>query len=157
MGRYTHESIRVWWVPTISNIQAPTVAQITAGVEHTAWVPVDGINIGGTRNNASQAMLGGAFVTEEPGTWGTTIEITYVRDDATDTPWDFFAGGYKTAGFIVIRRQGAAGAVAIGNKVEVYPARTHEPQMLASAENEYSKFSVQFAITATPALEAVVA
>lgn len=157
MPRYTHETIRMWWVPTITTITAPTVAQITAGVEYTAFIPVDGINIGGTRNNASQAMLGGAFVTEEPGTWGTTIEITFVRDDTTDTAWDFFAGGYKVAGYIVLRRQGAAGAIAIGNKVEVYPARIHEPQMMASAENEYSKFSVQYAITAQPALEAVVA
>ena len=156
MGRYTHESLRVYWVPTISNIQAPTVAQIGAGTEYTSFTPVDGVNIGGNRNNASQAMLGGAFVTEEPGTWGTTLEITFVRDDTADTAWDFFAGGYKTAGYIVLRRVGT-GAIAAGNKVEVYPVRTHEPQMLASAENEYSKFTVQFAVTATPALEAVVA
>jgi hypothetical protein len=156
MARFTHESLTVWWVTTITNIQAPTVAQITAGTDYSSFIPVDGVAFGGTRNNASQAMLGDAFVTEEPGTWGTTLEITFIRDTVTDTAWAFFAGGYKTVGHIVVRRTGTGAAVA-AQKVEVYPVTTHEPQMMASAENEYSKFTVGFAVTSKPALEAVVA
>lgn len=156
MPRYTHESITVWWVTTLSSQTSPTAAQINAGSNLTTFTPVDGVNIGGTRNNASQAMLGGAFVTEEPGTWGTTFELTFVRDDTTDTAWTTFASAYKTAGFLVVRRVGTGNASAT-QKVEVYPVRTHIPQMLASAENEYSKFTVQFAVTAQPSLEATVA
>jgi hypothetical protein len=155
MPRYTYETLRVQWVTTIANRAAPTAAELNAGVNYSAFVPVDGVNLGGSRNNASQAMLGDAFVTEEPGTWGTTIEVTFVRDSTADTAWDFFAGGYKTVGHIVLRRTGT-GVFAAAQKVEVYPVTSHEPQMQASAENEYAKFTVTFAITAKPELEAAV-
>lgn len=156
MARYTHESLLVYWIVTIANRTAPTVAEFTAGTNLTSLVPVDGVNVGGTRNNASQAMLGGAFVTEEPGTWGTSMEVTFVRDSSSDTAWDLFAGAYKTVGHLALRRAGS-GVIAAGNKVEVYPVSTHEPQMLASAENEYAKFTVTYAVTAQPSLEATVA
>ena len=153
MARYTYETLRVQWVVTIANRVAPTAAELNAGVNLSTFVPVDGVNLGGSRNNASQAMLGDAFVAEEPGTWGTTLEITFTRDGTTDTPWDLYAGGYKSIGYFVLRRTGT-GSAAAGNKLEVYPATSHEPQMLASAENEYSKYTVTFAITAKPELEA---
>jgi hypothetical protein len=158
MARYTYETLRVWWVTTLGSLTAPSAAQINAGNDLTTFVPVDGVNLGGSRNNASQAMLGDAFVAEEPGTWGTTLELTFTRDSAegATSPWQVFAGGYKSVGYIVLRRTGT-GVAAAGNKVEVYPATSHEPQMLASAENEYSKFTVVFAITAKPELEAVAA
>jgi hypothetical protein len=154
--RYTYEQLSVWWVTTLSSTTAPTAAQINAGTVLTASVPVDGVNLSGTRNNASQAMLGDAFVTEEPGTWGTGLEITLVRESTTDTIWALFAGAYKTTGWIVLRRSGT-GVAAAAQKVEVYPCTTHEPQMLASAENEYAKFTVTFSVTAKPELEATVA
>ena len=159
MARITSEQLTVWWLTTLSSTTAPTATQINAGNNLSSQIPVDGVNLGGSRNNASQAMLGDAFVTEEPGTWGTSMEVTFVRDsgDGTGTfPWNVFAGAYKTTGFLVLRRSGTGNAVA-AQKVEVYPATTHEPQMLASAENEYSKFTVTFAITAKPELEATVA
>lgn len=156
MARITYESVAVWWVTTLSSTTSPTAAQINAGTVLTPVTPVDGVNISGTRNNASQAMLGDAFVTEEPGTWGTGMELTFVRDVPTDTVWGIFAGGYKSTGWIVVRRSGT-GVAAAAQKVEVYPATSHEPQMLASAENEYQKFTVTFAVTAKPELEATVA
>lgn len=156
MARYTHESLSVWWVTTLGSLTAPSAAQINAGVALTSFMPVDAFNLGGTRNNASQAMLGGAFVTEEPGTWGSTIELTFVRDDSADTAWTTFAGAYKAAGYLAVRRSGSGNAAAT-QKFEIYPASSHEPQMLASAENEYAKFTVTFAVTAEPELEAVAA
>lgn len=156
MARYTYETLAAWWVTTLSSTTAPTAAQINAGTVLTTMVPVDGVNLSGTRNNASQAMLGDAFVTEEPGTWGTGLEITFVRDTPTDAIWGIFAGGYKSAGWIVLRRTGT-GVAAAAQKVEVYPCTSHEPQMQASAENEYQKFTVNFAVTAKPELEATVA
>jgi hypothetical protein len=156
MPRFTHESLTVWWVPTIVNKAAPTVAEITAGTILTTFTPVDGVNIGGSSNNASQAMLGDAFVAEEPGTWSRSLEITFVRDDTTDTVYALFAGGYKTAGYIVLRRTGTGAAVA-AQKVEVFPVKTHEALSRASAENEYAKFTVNFAVTSKPEVEAVVA
>lgn len=156
MARFTHESLKVFWVVTIANKLAPTVAEIGAGSDLTTFVPVDGVNTGGSSNNASQAMLGDAFVAEEPGTWSRTLEITFVRDATADTAWDLFAGAYKTVGHIVLRRVGT-GAIAATDDVEVYEVTTHEPLPMASAENEYSKFSVTFANTEAPELEAIVA
>lgn len=158
MARYTYETLTVWWVTTLSSTTAPSAAQVNAGNNLTSFIPVDGVAHGGTRNNASQAMLGDAHVAEEPGTWGTTMEITFTRDSAegATSPWQVFAGGYKSVGFLVLRRTGT-GNLTSTQKVEVYPATSHEPLMLASAENEYAKFTVTFAITAKPELEAVAA
>jgi hypothetical protein len=161
MPRFTHESKSVWWVPTITNKAAPTVAQIVAGTPLTgqtglaSFIPVDGVNEGGNRNNASQPMLGSAHTDQEPGTWSSDLEITFTRD-TPDTAWDLFAGGYKTIGFIVIRDVGTGQAVA-AQKVRVYPVSTHEPIPVQSGENEMVKFVENFAVTSQPAQEAVVA
>lgn len=148
MARVTHENTKVYWVPTIAAKAAPTVAEITAGTDLTALIPVDGVNVGGNRNNASQAMLGDAFVTEQVGTWGRSVTLTFVKDDGSTTVETLFT--YGADGYIVINRLGGTTAQA-GKKVEVYPVEAHKPMPMPSAENEYQKLEVQFAVTSAPA------
>jgi hypothetical protein len=151
MGRVTHEDLKVFWLEACEDIEAPTSAEITAGTELTDQIPVDGVAVNPTGNNASQPMLGDAFVAEKVGTWGRGITLTFTRDDTSDVARTLFT--YRQAGFLLLARFGAPES---GDDVEVYPAESHEPADLASAENEFSKFEVQLAVTDTPALRAVV-
>lgn len=151
MARITHEDTKVYWLPAVTDLDAPTEAEITAGDELTSQIPVDGVTLNPTRNNAAQAMLGDAFVAELVGTWSQGITLTFVRDDTDDLARDTFT--YRADGFLVISRFGDA---EDGKAVEVYPAQSHEPADLATAENEFSKFEVQLAVTDAPAIRAIV-
>jgi hypothetical protein len=151
MARTTFETLKVHFLPTVANMAAPTQAEITAGDDLSAEIPVDGVNKGGSANNASQAMLGDAFVAEEPGTWGRTLEVTFLYDEA-GTAWGLF--DYRTPGYFVFSPTGVTSAAS---KVEVWKVTSHERQPTPSAENEYQKFTVTFAVTAKPNLDAVCA
>lgn len=153
MARTTHEKARVFHLPAVADIEAPTEAEIAAGTELTDQVPVDGLAVNPTRNNAAQAMLGDAFVAEQVGTWGQGLTLTFTRDSANDVARDLFT--YGADGFLLISRF-EAGPVA-GERVEVYPYEAHEPADLPTAENEYSKYEVQLAVTSAPGIRAEVA
>jgi hypothetical protein len=153
MARTTFETLKVFWLPTVANMAAPTQAELTAGDELSGEIPVDGVEKGGSANNASQAMLGDAFVAEEPGTWGRTLTVTFLYDTASPAvAWTTF--GYRTSGYFIFAPLGSTIATA---KVEVWKCTSHERQLLPSAENEYQKFTVTFAVTAAPELDAVMA
>lgn len=152
MARTTFEATKVVWLTSApANQNAPTQAEINAGTNVSAQIPVDGINKGGSANNASQAMLGDAFVAEQPGTWGRTLEVTFLYDTAA-TPWTLFA--YNTEGYFVFSPTGLTTA---GAKVEVWHCKCHEKQPTPSAENEFAKFTVNFAVSESPKLNATAA
>lgn len=152
MARSTYEKTQVFFLDTIADPDAPTEAEIALGDDLTSQIPVDGIAFNGARNNAAQAMLGDAFVTEEPGTWSQGVTLTFVRDTENDAARALFL--YNTRGYLVFS---PFGAPVDGAQVDVYPVAAHEPNDLASAENEYEKYEVTFAVTATPSLRATVA
>jgi hypothetical protein len=146
MPRTTFEPMRVFFLDTVSDLDGPTVAEITAGTELTSQLTVDGVGFSGNRNNASQAMLGDAYVAEEPGTWNVAGSLTFVRDDSGSLAYDTF--DYRTRGFLVFLNYG--GEVEDGNLVDVYAVASHKPTPMASAENEYQKVEVQFAVSEAP-------
>lgn len=150
--RRTHEGTKVHWLPAVANIAAPTAAEVAAGTDLSDQVTIDGLGIDSTQNTASQAMLGSSFVGEEPGTYGTAVTLTTTREDVGDLVWDLF--DYRTTGFLLVSRFGEP---VVGAAVEVYPAKSHKPIPLASAENEYQKVQVRLAIHDEPELKAVVA
>jgi hypothetical protein len=154
MAEVTYEDTKVYWLPAVANKAAPTVAEIGAGTDLTPFVPVDGVARDSSQNKASQAMLGGAFVTERVGTWSFSATLTLMRHilAGDDDAWELFDRG--TEGFLLISPFGAAVA---GLRVEVIPAEAHQPIMQATAENAYQKFTVAFASTAEPDFDAVVA
>lgn len=153
MGRLVHDgNTKVHWLPAVADKAAPTVAEITAGDDLTPQIPSDGLNLTNPRNNASISMLDEAFNAEQVGTFGTAITLKFARDDSADTAWDLFS--HKTSGFLLVSRFGAPEAAS---EVEVYPAESHDPAPLATAENEYQQYEVQLACTERPSIDAVVA
>lgn len=145
--------VKVYWLPTVSDKEAPTEAEITAGTNLTPQVPTAGLDITWTQNNASISMLDEAFTAEQVGTFGASISLTFTRDDDEDedTAWDLFERNLN--GFLLISRFGIP---EDGSRVEVYPASSHNPVPLAPAENEFQQFQVQLAVHDTPELKAIV-
>jgi len=144
MATATHESSLVYWLPTVASIAAPTAANITAGTNLSAQVPVGGIDLSSTQSKASLAMLGDAFIKEGIGTYGKSMTITFTRDAASsvlDVAWTLFT--YKLAGHIMISR---FGSVAVAARVEVYQVECGKSGALPSAENQIQQFTNEFAI-----------
>jgi len=156
--RHTYEEYtRVHWCPTIVDPSAPTLAELTAGVDVSTCISKDGLKMGATNNKVKNDDITTAFMSEIPGSWGNALTLTCFRDDDDDLAWDTF-GTRNTAGFLVIRRMKAyATAFASGDKVEVYPGATGQPALGDSAENERVKFTVDILISAPPELAALVA
>src|SRR5919199_4369544 len=157
MTRRTHEEYtRIWWVTSISSKTAPTVAEIGAGTDISAFVPKDGLKVGSTNNKVRNDDITSAFNAEIPGSYANAVTLTCFRDDSADTAWTLFQTR-NTTGFLVVRRMlSVATAVAAAQKVEVYPAATGQPTLHDTAENERVKFGVDMMITSTPVLAATV-
>ncbi len=158
MARRAHEEyIRIWWVTTISSKTAPTTTEINAGTDVTTFVPKDGLKIGGSNDKVKNDDISSSHKSEIPGAYGESIALTCFRDDAADSAWTLFKTR-NTAGYLVVRRMVPfATAATAAQKVEVYPATTLQPVPMDTAENERQKFTVEFAVTAPPALDATVA
>lgn len=145
MTTASFEGMKVYWLTAApASLAAPTVANMTAGTEISDFIPVSGVNIAATQNRASIALLGQAFITENMGTHGKSITLTFVRHaaDADDDAWNLF--DYKSTGYLVIARFG--GGVTAADRVEVYQVETSEPLSVPSAENEVQTFTVEMAV-----------
>lgn len=160
MSRYVHEGkTKVTFVASaddISDIDAPTVAELNAGTELTTLLTKDGLQTPDTQNMVDSATLAETFDAQRVGSWGGGITLTGFRDDTNDTLWDLAV--YGDEGFLVIRRGTAyATAWAASDDVEVYPIQFHEPVPSQTASNEEARFTVACAVTSEPSKRAVVA
>lgn len=158
MARRTHEEYTlIRWLTACASIAAPTVAEINAGFACDSFTPKDGLKVGTTNNKVKNDDITSAYMPEIPGSYGNDLKLTLFRDDVADTAWTTL-GVRNVAGFVVIRRMILRStAVAVGQKVEVYPATTLFPEIMDTAENERVKFTVGFAVTSVPNLLATVA
>lgn len=149
--RYT----RVYFCTTISNIAAPTAAEIAAGTYLSPFTKKDGVQTPNNQNFIDSGDISTNYDAQEPGSFGgAPINLTMFRDESVDTAWNLMV--YGTRGFLVIARRKTT-APTSGDKVEVYPVAMHEPAMNNSAANENQTFVAAFAVTGTPNLKATVA
>ncbi len=158
MSKYTFEYYtRVSWVPTITVVAAPTVAQLNAGTDMSTLLTKDGLSTPNSQNMVDNSGLHERFDAQIVGSFGGPITLKLKRDnDGTDAAWNLFDWG--EVGFVVIRRGLAYDAAwAAAQKAEVYPAQAHEPVMDNSAANAQQTFTVMLAVTAQPSLRATVA
>lgn len=158
MSKYTFEYYtRVDWVPTITTIAAPTVAQLNAGTALATLLTKDGLQTPNNQNMVDNTSLAERFDAQLVGSFGGPITLKLKRDnDGTDAAWNLFEWGEN--GFVVIRRGLAYDAAwAAAQKAEVYPAQAHEPVMDNTAANAQQTFTVMLAVTAQPNLRATVA
>ena len=151
---------RVAFVPTISNIAAPTVAQLNAGtLLQSTLIPTGLEGFENTTAEVDNTSLASTFDTKLPGRQsfsGTGLVLK--KQDGTDVVFNLLSVP-NTNGYIVVR-DGVSESTAwtIGDKVEVYPIRTASHSMLGRGEaNSVLRYRVPTPVTDKPNLKAVVA
>lgn len=150
--------IKVTWCTSIANIHAPTTAELAAGTTLETYITPNGLNDKPTTDSVDTSSLASTFSTSAPGRRKFDISIEFKRQTpaANDVPYNLFA--YKTSGFLVVRReQTVATAYASGQRVEVYPITTGEPELASPAANEVQKFTSPMMVTSDPDTRAVIA
>lgn len=159
MARGPYEArTRLYWVPSIANIAAPTVAELNAGTDLSCFITKDGVTEPNSQNMTPAAALCERFDAERVGSFGGQLTLKMYRDDvdADDDAYNLIV--YGTVGFVVIRWGPThATAWAAAQKVRVFPAEMHEPVMNDSAANTMATFNATMAVTGQPNLKATVA
>jgi hypothetical protein len=149
---------RVYWVTTIANIAAPTVAELNAGIALQSTLTADGLNgFNPDTADVDTSALDSTFNTTVNGR--TSFSNTMLRlkkQSGTDTIFTTLTR--DTAGYVVIRRSIASTtAFASAQGVEVYPALCGEVSRMDPAPNTVERYEIPLKITSTPNLRAAVA
>jgi hypothetical protein len=145
-------------VSTIANINAPTTAELNAGIALQSTMTADGLNgFQPATADVDTSSLDSTFSTTVNGR--TSFDNTSVRlkkQSGTDTIFTTLTR--DTAGYVVIRRSiTASTAWASAQACEVYPALCGEVSRLDPEPNTVERYEIPMKITASPALRAAVA
>ncbi|MGW1160361.1 phage tail tube protein [Streptomyces sp. NPDC002519] len=149
---------KVAFATSIASITAPTAAELTAATDWTSRLTPDGLKTDPSTADVDTSSLASTFTTNQPGRRSYTVELTFKRGSTPteDNPYSTLV--YGATGFIIVRRGVSyTTAFATGDKVEVYPVAAGEPQNIAPAANEVSKFMSPLKVTSDPATRATVA
>jgi hypothetical protein len=149
---------RVYWVSTISNQNAPTTAELNAGISLQATLTADGLNgLQPSTESVDTSALNSTFNTSVNGR--TSFDNTTLRlkkQSGTDTIFTTLTR--DTAGFLVVRRSiTESTAWASSQAVEVYPALCGEVARMDPEPNTVERYEIPLKITASPSLRAAVA
>jgi hypothetical protein len=148
---------RIFWVPSIANIHAPTTTELNAGTALQSFVTPDGLKIDPSTAKVDTSNVASTFNTEKAGRTSFDNSLTLKRQDGTDTLFQTTLRKNQS-GFLVVRRNlTASTAFASTQRVEVYPSECGEPQLSSPAANEVQKYTVPLMVTSEPATNAVVA
>lgn len=141
---------------TITNIAAPTAAQVAAAVNVTPWVI--SLNASSQGNTVPTPSFDSLFETSTAGTSAATFSADFYRDDEDDDAWTTFPRG--TRGFFIISRFGGTGANNLPvatNDVEVWPVMVTSRTMANMSSNTVQTFTTTCAVIEEPDEDAVVA
>jgi hypothetical protein len=146
--------VKVAFVPTITSIAAPTVAQINAGIDLEGRLRPDGLATPSDTGRIDNSKLKSTFGTEIVGRRSFSgISVTYVRGPEADTEATEVEDAltYRAVGYLVIRRDKLATiAWTVGDKVEVYPVQVAQPNPANPGPDALQEVEVGFALTAEP-------
>jgi hypothetical protein len=146
--------VKVAFVPTITSIVAPTVAQISAGIDLEGRLRPDGLATPSDTGRIDNSKLKSTFGTEIVGRRSFSgISVTYVRGPEADTEATEVEDAltYRAVGYLVIRRDKLATiAWTVGDKVEVYPVQVAQPNPANPGPDALQEVEVGFALTAEP-------
>lgn len=147
---------RVTFATTISNIAAPTTAELNAGTALESYITPDGLDISSSTAAVPLGALNSTFDTEAAGRRQYDIKLTFKRQTPTDAALNLLP--YRTSGYLIVRRTVTSStAWTASQKVEVYPVQAGEPSFIKPAPNEVAKFETTFFLTADANTSATVA
>lgn len=148
--------VRVTFATSISNVAAPTVAELNAGTNITSYITPDGLDIGMETGGVDTSNLASTFTTMRAGRKKPGISITFHHDSPTDTPYNLFP--YRTTGYIIVRRGvDTTTANATSDKCEVYPVESGEATQAKPSVDATWDFTIPFFVMSDPNTRAVVA
>lgn len=149
---------KIWSVPSITNIAAPTTTELNAGTALESYLTPDGLlGFEPDTEAVDNSKMNSTYKTETPGrTAFSGTGLRFVKQTGTDTIYNTMVKDYAT--HIVIRRDSTSStAWAAADKVEVYPVTCGETKNLNPAPNEVHKYETPLFVTSTPSLRATVA
>jgi len=138
-----------------ANQNAPTVAELNAGLRIDTLMTPDGLNINPTTARVDTSALSSTFNTEKAGRRSFANSVKLKKQDTADTAYTTLV--YQALVWLVIRR-GVAAATAntTGDKVEVYASQCDQ-RVDSYGPNTVQAYEVGLAMTADPSTSAVVA
>jgi hypothetical protein len=150
---------RVYYVPTIANPSAPTVAELNAGTNLTSTLTAAGLEgFEASPGEVDNTALSSTFDTKLPGVSSFSGTRLILKKQATGDTVFTLMTAFNTAGYIVIRRNVLqATAWTIGQVAQVYPINTGQFDYLAPERNTVTRYWVAVPISAAPTYTAVVA
>lgn len=149
---------RVWYVPTIANINAPTTTELNAGITLAGVMTPDGLTgFEPTTADVDNSALNSTFDTKTIGRDSFSgTKLIFKKQSGTDTTYNTLTRG--TTGYIVVRRYIAESTNwASTQVVEVYPVIFGQTRNLAPTANTVTKWEVDTKITTSPAIRSAVA
>jgi hypothetical protein len=150
---------RVAWLTACAEPSAPTVTELTAGLDLTPRLTPDGLQTNPTTADVDTGSLASTVDTNEVGRVSWDNQLTLKRatpgDDA-DEPFDTLK--YGVHGFLVVRRAIAyATDWAAAQVVAVFPSVCGEQAPQTAAKNEVLKYTVPLKTTGQTYTAAIVA
>jgi hypothetical protein len=151
-------NIKVYAVPTIVDIAAPTVAECNAGIKLQDKITADGfIGFKPDTADVDTSALDATFNTAKPGRASFSgMMLRLKKQDGTDTIYNTLIRNYT---FYVVVRQSSDSddAWASTNKVRVYPVTCGEVAHIDPEPNTLERYEVPLKPSSEPNLRAVVA
>lgn len=149
---------RVYWVSAIASQNAPTVAELNAGIALQSTMTADGLaGFNPATADVDTSALDSTFTTMVNGrTSFSNTTLRLKKQSGTDTIFTTLIR--DTAGYVVVRRSiTASTAWASSQACEVYPAVCEEVSRMDPAPNTIERYEVGIKITGSPSLRAAVA
>lgn len=143
--------IKVSFVPTIADLSAPKVTEMSAGTPLEDALTPDGLTISSDTATVDTSKLSSTFTSNIIGRSSFTLGIKYVRGtDAKQTAVE--TAMVKGAnGFLVVRRDIIAStAWAAAQKVEIYPCQVGDANPDNPAPNALQTVAIPLTNTAPP-------
>lgn len=141
---------------TITDIHAPTAANVAAATDLTGFVI--SLNASSRGNTVPTPSFDTLFETTTSGTSAATFDIDMYRDDEDDAAWELLPRG--TRGHFVISRFGGSGTGQLpiaADVVEVWPVEVTSRTMANMSNNTVETFTVTCAVNVEPDEDATVA
>lgn len=150
---------KVWWVGTIANKAAPTVAELNAGMALEDTMTADGLQgFAADTADVDNTSFSSTFNTVLPGRNSFSgTQLVLKKQDGTDTIFNTLKVR-NVAGHVVIRDgMDHNTAWAAAQKVQVFPVRTGLYSYEDRAANTVLRYRAPVKISAEPNQDATVA
>ena len=146
------ENFKVYFLPAVADLAAPSVAEVTAG-DRLVQITKDGFSFNSSEGTVDNGELDSTFNGQLPGGLSLTIDLTIKRDD-TDESATFDLTQRDAEGVLLVSPFGLAVATS---KVHTFPGRFGSRRLDSPGGDKNQRYMVTFYVSEPYDLDAVVA